>query len=312
MGKIAFLFDGQGSQYPGMAKDIFEQIGTVHNLFGVAEAIRPDTLRQMFFGTEEELKRTDNAQPCLFLTDVAAAEALMKHGIQPDVLAGFSLGELAALAVAGILEMPEMFKVVCTRGELMQQAAEKTCGGMLAILGMDREEVLALCNDYEVYPVNYNCPGQIVVSGKAEKIAQMKDKLLQCKTRFAELAVGGPFHTPYMESASDGIKALLQKKVQAINSPALPVYSNLTASPYENDKERIIATISTQLKSPVKWEDTILAMAKDGVDVFIECGPGKALSGFVKRIVKGVRIYNVCDMESLLKVVGELKENVGE
>ncbi len=310
MGKIAFLFAGQGSQYPGMTKDLFESVPEVHDFYGVAEAIRPGTLTQMFSGSEEELKKTENTQPCLFLADLAGALALIKNGVKPDAVAGFSLGEVVALTASGILSKQDAFKLVCKRGKFMQKSAEAVTGSMVAVMRMNSEELKELCEEYEVYPVNYNCPGQIVVSGESAKMQKFKDKLTELKARFVELPVGGAFHTPYMESAAKSLKKELKDgKIYNLSRPEIPLYANKTAEPYSGSEEEMISTISDQVCNSVKWEETLNNMARDGVDTFIECGPGKALSGFVKRTVEGAKIYNVYNMESLQKVIEELRKD---
>ena len=307
MGKIAFLFAGQGSQYPGMGKDLFEKVDVVHNFYGVAEAIRPGTLNQMFAGTQEELKKTENTQPCVFLADIAGALALQEKGIKADVVAGFSLGEAVAMAISGALSKEDAFKLVIKRGQFMEAAAKKHKGSMLAVLRMDAKELENLCESIGVYPVNYNCPGQIAVSGDVEKIEQLKNELTERKVRFIELSVGGPFHTPYMQKAADSLKKELKdNRLYNINKTYIPLYANKTANPYSEDQEQVIDTFSQQVSNSVRWEETLKNMAKDGVDTFIECGPGKTLSGFVKRTIEGAKIYNVSDVESLNKVIEEL------
>jgi [acyl-carrier-protein] S-malonyltransferase len=297
MGRTAFLFAGQGSQYPGMGKELYDGIPEVKELFDRAEQICPGTLSRMFSGTEEELKRTDNTQPCLFLADLAAATALMSRGIMPDALAGFSLGEIPALAVSGILSEDDAFRLVVSRGQRMQKAAEARQGSMIAVLRMDAAELRKLCEEENVYPVNYNCPGQIVVSGDNEAMVNVKARLTDLGVRFIELAVGGPFHTPYMAEAAAGLKKDAEKL--PVQAPRIPLYANRTGLPYPEDREGILTTLSEQICNSVLFEDTLRNMAADGVDTFIECGPGKTLSGFVKRTVPGARILQVSDVSSL-------------
>jgi [acyl-carrier-protein] S-malonyltransferase len=174
---------------------------------------------------------------------------------------------------------------------------------------MDKSELESLCDEFGVYPVNYNCPGQIVVSGEEDRIEKLKGALSEKSVRFVPLAVGGPFHTPYMKEASLGLQEEIEnEELYSINGPETPVYANMTAKPYPVDKEGIIDTISNQISNSVKWEETLNNMAAEGIDTFIECGPGKTLSGFVKRTVPGANIYNVSDIDSLNKVVEELKK----
>ncbi len=309
MGKTAFLFAGQGSQYPGMGKDLYENTDTVREFFDEAEKIRPGTLDMMFAGSEEDLKRTENTQPCLFLTDLSAGLALEKNGVKADVCAGFSLGEVVGIAYTGALSYSEAFSLVCKRGIYMQEASDRVKGSMAAVMKMQAEDLERICEKYEVYPVNYNCPGQIVVSGEEEKMQHFKDELTEMKARFVPLAVGGAFHSPYMAEASKKLKETLENADDYhIAAPMIPLYSNKTARPYGSEREEIITLLSSQVSNSVRWADTLLNMAEDGVDTFIECGPGKALAGFVKRTLTDVRIFNVSDMASLEETLNKIKE----
>jgi [acyl-carrier-protein] S-malonyltransferase len=307
MGKIAFLLAGQGSQYPGMGKELYEDVAEVKSFFDEAEKSRPGTLKQMFEGSEEELKQTINTQPCLFLTDMAAAIALEAEGIHPDFAAGFSLGEIAGLAVSGVLNKEDAFRLVTVRGKLMHEASGAVKGKMAAVLRMDAEELKKLSDEFGVYPVNYNCPGQIVVSGSEEKMDSFLSELDTRKVRYVNLPVSGAFHTPYMASASEGLRRELTEGGYEISSPKITLYSNLSAKPYPMDSEGIISAVSGQVSSSVRWEEIIKNMAESGADTFIECGPGNTLSGFVKRTLKDVRILNVSDGESLKRTLEELK-----
>lgn len=295
MGKIAFVFSGQGGQYSGMGKSLAEASDAAKEVFEISNSIRPGTSEQCFSGSDEELKETKNTQPCIYTVDLAAAEALRASGVKADMLAGFSLGEIAALTYSGAVIPEAGFDLVCKRGRLMQVAGEKNPGVMAAILKLDREAIESLAKGYRnIFPVNYNCPGQIVVSGKEEEIESFKASVKQAGGRAMQLKVGGSFHCPFMSEAADGFKAILDEVDTA--EPECVIYSNRTGRPYEGDIKELLYE---QIKSPVLWQDTIEHMIASGADTFIEVGPGKTLCGLISKISGDVSTYNVEDAQSL-------------
>ncbi len=299
MGKIAFVFSGQGAQYSGMGKSLYETSNAVKKLYDECEEYRTGTKEQSFSGSDEELKITSNTQPCLYLVDLSAALALNEKGIYADGTAGFSLGEIAALAYSGAYSYIDGFRLVTKRGELMSSAALDADTSMMAVLKLDSKTVSDLASEFDgLYAVNYNCPGQVVVSGLKSRMPQFCEKAAQAGGRCVPLAVSAAFHSPFMNKAADGFSEELKK--YDIKAPEIPVYSNLTAQPYE---ESVAYVLGNQMKSPVRWQETIENMIKDGYTDFIEVGAGKTLSGLIKKISKEVRVFSVEDKDSLEKTL---------
>ncbi len=305
MEQIAFVFSGQGAQYPGMGRDLYEASPAAREVFDRADKIRPGTSAQCFGGTQEVLSQTINTQPCVFCVDLAAAEALRAAGIQPAAVAGFSLGEVAALTFAGSMGTEEGFRLVCKRADFMQAAAQKQEGAMVAVLKLTGEAVKELCSGFEnAYPVNYNCNGQTVVA-LAKDIQEEFCKRVQAQGgRAVPLAVSGGFHSPFMDEAAKQLLEELQKS--ELKKPEIPVYANSTAQPYGEAREERLAG---QVNSPVYWQKTVENMISDGITTFIEVGPGKTLCGLIKKISSSVRVLNVEDAAGLAAAL-KIKEAV--
>ncbi|TQI67732.1 ACP S-malonyltransferase [Clostridium sp. KNHs216] len=303
MGKIAFVFSGQGTQYSGMGKDLCENSPAAKEVFDRADALRPGTSAQCFGGTQEELNQTINTQPCVFCVDLAAAQCLKAEGVTPDAVAGFSLGEVAALTFAGAFGPDEGIRLVCRRAAFMQDAAEKNPSGMAAVLKLPVETVRELCGRYEnAYPVNYNCKGQTVAAVSKSAMDAFCADVQKAGGRAVPLAVSGGFHSPFMDEAAK--KLLLELGTVEMKTPSLPVYSNVDAKPYgENGK----VTLSEQINHPVYWQKSVENMIADGIDTFVEVGPGKTLCGLIKKISSQVRILNVENFADARAAAEELR-----
>ncbi|MBQ7801086.1 MAG: ACP S-malonyltransferase [Oscillospiraceae bacterium] len=303
MGKVAFVFPGQGAQYSGMGRELAELSPAAADVFRMADAIRPGTSEQCFAGSEEQLRETKITQPCMFTVELAAAAALEEAEIRADMTAGFSLGELAALTYAKVVDESTTFSLVCRRGELMQEAAQMVSTSMAAVVRLDNETIEGICAQFEgVYPVNYNCPGQVTVAGLSEKMADFSAAVKAAGGRAIPLKVSGGFHSPFMAEASARFGALLE--AVELHESAITLYSNCTGLPYEGNVKELLAK---QICSPVRWEAIVRHMIASGVDTFIEVGPGNVLSGLIGKIDKNVRTFQVCDKESFEKCVAEVK-----
>lgn len=289
MDRIAFVFSGQGDQYPGMGKELFEKYPAAKQEFLWCEKLRPGTLRQCFEGTKEELKETKNTQPCLYAVELAGAAALMEAGVMPKAVAGFSLGEVAAASVSGLFDRETGFLLVCRRAELMQREAGKQDTFMAAVLKLTSKKVEEICGRYEgIYPVNYNCPGQTAVSGLSEKRKEFLEAVKAEGGRAVVLNVSGAFHSPFMEEAAADFSKELEKVMFRENS--IPLYSDMTGTPYTSDAAGLLAR---QICSPVRWEALIRNMVSDGIDTFIEIGPGKTLTNMIKKIKPEVKAFSI-------------------
>ena len=307
MGKIAFLFSGQGDQAPGMGASLAQASPAAQAVFDLADALRPGTSAQCFSGSAEELADTLNTQPCVYAVDLAAGRALTEAGVFPDMAAGFSLGEVAALTFAGAFSDEDGFRFVCLRAAAMREAAEETPGAMAAVLGLSVETAEALCGEFpHVWSVNYNCPGQVVVACQKEDLEPFCQRVQAAGGKAVPLAVSGGFHSPLMAPAANKLRNLLEGIPLA--TPGIPVYANATAAPYPEDQRARRALLARQVNSPVRWQETLEALAAQGADTFVTCGPGKTLSGLARKTLKGATVLRVEDAETLAKAVGALRE----
>ena len=280
----AYVFPGQGSQYPEMGKDLYENYAEAKKHFDQADSILGFNITEtMFHGTPEDLKETRVTQPAIFLHSVIMAK-VMGNKFAPEMVAGHSLGEFSALVAAGAISFEEGLKLVAKRANAMQSACEITEGTMAAILGLDDEIVEKICmqTDGVVVPANYNCPGQLVISGEIKAIEKACEKLTEAGARRAMiLPVGGAFHSPLMEPARADLAKAIENTL--IKAPVCPIYQNVSAKA-ETDPEVIKTNLVSQLTSPVKWTQTMQAMISDGATEVIEVGPGKVLQGLFKKV----------------------------
>jgi [acyl-carrier-protein] S-malonyltransferase len=284
-----------------MGMDLYEKYSSAKMVYDYCG----DVVKSLSFdsGHEGGLDQTVNAQPCLFAADLAAALSLNEHGLLADGAAGFSLGETPALAYCGILSIDTTFKLVNFRANAMQECVQKNPGGMMAVMNMEAEDVIKLCDEVEgTYPANFNAPGQIVVSHREDAMTPLMNAVKDAGGRAVPLAVSGPFHCPLMDEAHQQLEQYLEPIT--FNQSLIPLYANVTGLPY--DKENAKQLLATQVNHSVLWQATIENMVADGFDTFIETGPGKTLRGLIRRINKDVRTFSVYDSASLEDTVAKL------
>ncbi|MDF2531553.1 MAG: fabD [Clostridia bacterium] len=313
MSKIACIFPGQGAQYSGMGKEIAENYKQAMDIFDIAsERLGIDMKKLCFEGSEEELKKTENTQPSILTTSIAILEVLKLNGITPDVTAGLSLGEYSALVASNAISFADAVAVVKKRGKYMQEAVPMGEGTMAAVLGMEKGDViecLKMASGYGVVEAaNYNCPGQIVIAGHTKAVEHACGILKEKGARRAMLLpVSAPFHSSLLKPAGEKLADELENI--EVKDLQIPVVSNVNAQVIKN-KYQVKQCLIEQVSSSVLWEDSIRHMIDMGVDTFIEVGPGKSLSAFVKKIDENVAVFNVEDMQSLENTITNIKERL--
>ena len=318
MSKIAFVFPGQGSQTVGMCKAFYDEYPVVKQIFEEADDALGYSISKMCFeGPAEDLKLTANTQPAILTASTACAAVLKEHGVSCDIAAGHSLGEYSALVNTGALKFADAVRIVNKRGQFMQEAVPVGEGSMAAILGLDSDKIVEICRSVEaesgeaVQAVNFNCPGQVVIAGAVNPVNKAIEALKAAGAKRAlKLKVGGAFHSPLMEPARAELAA---DRLAGVLTPieikdiTVPVVANVTAQEVTSGEE-IKKLLVKQAAMPVLWETSVRNMVAGGVDIFVEVGPGKVLTGFTKKIAKGMMALNVEDAASLEKTLAELNK----
>lgn len=306
--KIGILFSGQGAQYPGMMKDLYDTEPAANEIFNKADAILGREISKICFeGTQEDLNLTHNTQPCMLAGDLAAAMILKNHGINADAVAGFSLGEYAALTYSGAISIEDVFRIIQIRADVMQEAVAPGEGAMAAFVGATVEQVEDICTKVTkgyVVAANYNSPVQTVISGTAAGVDEACKLADAAGLRCMKLAVSAPFHCALMKPAAKRLEEEFEKMF--FLNPQIPVYMNVDGKPI-TDGAVIAGLLVKQAMSSVRWVQTLKNMQADGIDIFIECGAGKTLSGLAKKTLKDVKILRVENLKTLRNTLEELQ-----
>lgn len=307
MSKIAFIYPGQGAQTCGMGQDFYEQTETGKVVFDLASEILGFSMPELCFTPNDRLDITEYTQAAMVTTSIAMTKVLREQGVEPDVTAGLSLGEYCALYTAGVISERDAIATVRQRGILMQEEVPVGQGAMAAVLAMDAEKIEAVIAGIDgVQIANYNCPGQIVISGKKDAVELASEKLKEAGAkRCIMLNVSGPFHSKMLTGAGEKLGRVLE--TVEVHTPKIPYVANVTAA-YVTDAAEVKSLLMRQVSSSVRWQQSVEAMIADGVDMFIEIGPGRTLAGFMKKIDRTKKVLNIEKLEDVAKVVEALKE----
>ncbi len=306
MSRIAFIFPGQGAQAAGMGKDFYEQKETAKKIFDRATELMGFSMPELCFEENDRLDITEYTQAAMVTASIAMMRVLEENGIKPDVAAGLSLGEYCALAAAGVMSDEDAIKTVRQRGIFMQEEVPAGEGAMAAVLALDAAAIEEVTGSMEgVWIANYNCPGQIVISGRKEAVEAACERLKEAGAkRTVMLNVSGPFHSGMLTGAGEKLKAVLDQV--EICEPQIPYVANVTAQ-YVRSASEVKELLTKQVSSSVRWQQSVEAMLADGVDTFIEIGPGKTLAGFMRKIDRNAKTFNVEKLEDIEKVVEALR-----